>query len=497
MFGSLITIVLIAATIVGGLFGFNKQQDNINYLEQQLEEQEVQNLGSYYSVGGKYYKLWGSGITSSATSLILQSFTIPISDVELVMANFGDIGYGTIEPNNVSNVEFISFTGITQASDSAKATLTGVHRGLSFVYPYAASTTLAKAHPGGSRFIISNPPMHYSEYATRKNAELIWGDWTYSATNTPQYNESPSFTSGSLELTSVEWVSAQTNAGAADASTSTAGIVEIATNEELLDFTTTTGDTDRRLVIDMHRHATSTDKLGATTTVVMTDSDGKIDQSFYDLSEEYRFTGDLVSIASSTQMGTTTIKGTILIGTSTDDSLAINASTTAYGTTTIGVSSSDILRVGASTTFTNTTTTFDRPPVVLDNANATVTDPYSLATKSYVDSKLIHFVSSVATTTQKITAAYIDLDLSSIVGTNEAMVYFKLSKGGTGGSQALRAITKGDTTSAANAGGATVSLAANDAAYLLIKTDTSGVIQITDASTDGGVTTWTVIAYIK
>src|SRR5262245_7943435 len=97
--------------------------------------------------------LAGAGATSNAGSIILTS--LETRDGRAVtMSMLGSTGYATIEPGS-SKEEIVSFTGITQNANGT-ATLTGVSRGLDFVSPYAASTTLQKSHAGGTYFIVSN-----------------------------------------------------------------------------------------------------------------------------------------------------------------------------------------------------------------------------------------------------------------------------------------------------------------------------------------------------
>lgn len=147
-----------------------------------VEEEAIVETGGRFGanqvnfVGGKVYTLQGSGVNSSATSIILTSFDTPVTNTNLVMSDFGSIGYGTIEPQSSSRREFISFTSVTQNGDGT-ATLTGVTRGLSFVSPYTASSTLQLSHSGGSRFIISNPPQLYNEAAFKGNNEVLTGFW--------------------------------------------------------------------------------------------------------------------------------------------------------------------------------------------------------------------------------------------------------------------------------------------------------------------------------
>lgn len=141
------------------------------------------NLGAFNTVAGQAYFLFGGGVSASQTTITLTDFDIPVAGIPLQTSDFGDIGYLTLEPGSTARQEIVSFTGVTQNADDS-ATLTGVTRGLSPITPYTASTTLQKAHPGGSIAVLSNPPQFYEEFATLQNSETITGAWTITVTPT-------------------------------------------------------------------------------------------------------------------------------------------------------------------------------------------------------------------------------------------------------------------------------------------------------------------------
>jgi microcystin-dependent protein len=99
------------------------------------------------------FTLSGAGSSIGDTTLNLKSFK-DINGVNLVIANFGSIGYGTIEPGNGTQEEQISFSGITQNADGT-ATLTGVKHVL-FKTPFTETSGMTITHPGSVTFIISN-----------------------------------------------------------------------------------------------------------------------------------------------------------------------------------------------------------------------------------------------------------------------------------------------------------------------------------------------------
>lgn len=130
----------------------------------------------YKPFGGATYTL-GSSISSTQNTILLSSFLEPVSNIPYTMALLGtDIAYGTIAPKT-SQVEFISFTGITQ-NDNGSALLTGVTRGLNKKQPYEENTTFKLPHSGQSIFIISDAPQVFVEYAAKENDEIITGKWS-------------------------------------------------------------------------------------------------------------------------------------------------------------------------------------------------------------------------------------------------------------------------------------------------------------------------------
>ena len=106
--------------------------DLLSELENMNEE--VMTLGAAsFAVGGESYNLAGSGISSSATSIILSKFGYTQPNkvyYEFGMGNFGELGCLTLEPGINGRQEFVSFTGVTQNSSNSQTTLTRVVRGL-------------------------------------------------------------------------------------------------------------------------------------------------------------------------------------------------------------------------------------------------------------------------------------------------------------------------------------------------------------------------------
>lgn len=255
--------------------------------------QEQPDLGGVNSVAGIRYFLHGSGVSATDSSITLTSFKQPVNQYPLSMTDFGDIAYLTLEPGNTTRQEFISFTGVTQNSDGT-ATLTGVTRGLSFVSPYTASSTIRKAHPGGSDAVISNPPQFYERFINTFNSATSSGEHVWSSTTPPRYDVDPAnhragtYVSTTSEFASVRFVLA-TGAGAnVSATEAVRGEVELATQLEM-SSSTATGGTGASLILQS-RYATSSPSAVCGRCTPITGNNGKLSQSFFDLTQAFTWT---------------------------------------------------------------------------------------------------------------------------------------------------------------------------------------------------------------
>ena len=130
----------------------------------------------FYPAQLQPYSLSGGGAIAGATSVTLKSFQT-IEGVDLTMADFGAVGYATLEPGNGTQEEQISFTGVVQNSNGS-ATLTGV-KSVLFITPYTETSGLSKTHAGSTPFIISNTSGFYSQFPAKQNDETITGQWTF------------------------------------------------------------------------------------------------------------------------------------------------------------------------------------------------------------------------------------------------------------------------------------------------------------------------------
>ena len=297
-----------AALVAAGVAGFfiHKQSD----VPAQTPQNE-QGFGSVNAVAGVPYYLYGSGVGTSDTSVTLTSFKQPTNGYKLSMTDFGTTGYLTLEPGNSTRQEFVSFTGVTQNADGT-ATLTGVTRGLSFVSPFTASSTLQKAHAGGSTAVISNPPQFYERFAVKENTQYITGAWGFQGT-------APTSTTCATanELCNKAYVDAGFNAGAATSTETNGGIVELGTlAEQASGFS---GGANKPTVLQT-KNSTSTCQVVGSYNIVASTTSGKLDKNCFDQTLNYTLSGTLLESASTTFTATTSISAS----SATNNALILN-----------------------------------------------------------------------------------------------------------------------------------------------------------------------------
>ena len=277
--------VLIAPTLwLLGVAGYQvPTSQQLSAYQAQAEQQYTNNniaYGSVQPIAGQTYSLSGGGISSSATTITLTSFTIkqtgqPIQTSDLV----GSSGtfYVTIEPGSNTKQEIVGCTGVTQAA--TYASFTGCTRGLSPIYPYTASSTLQFSHAGGSSVVFSDPPQLFNQYAAYANAGTFTNQITFSV---PPIGINPGGQPNSSEtVNGVGQLSTAAQAGAG----------------------TSVGSTGARLLLPASL-ATSTCQTAAFSVLVSSSTTGKLNPPCLDTSYPYNFTG-------TTTFATTTVNGAI------------------------------------------------------------------------------------------------------------------------------------------------------------------------------------------
>lgn len=216
-------------------------------------------------------------------------------------------GYFTIDPGQ-TDAERILCTGATGT------TLTGCVRGLpADGTSEIASTTLAVEHDIGSIIIMSNIAQFYNNYLN------VWDDQTATGTKTflslPKVPEdTPTDNSEVASWGVINLVALQ---GAATSSESTAGIGIVGTGQQIASSTQFDADNPHFVNTEL---GTSTPGIRAVGYFPVSKHSGYLDHSWFDLSEDFTFTGE-VNLATSTMFG---VQGGLMPA----------GSITAYATTT-------------------------------------------------------------------------------------------------------------------------------------------------------------------
>jgi hypothetical protein len=205
--------------------------------------------------------------------------TITLNDLEdiygntLTMADFGNIGYGRIDPDGDEVSESFTFSGVTANSDGT-FTLTGIKTVLA-KYPYTQTSGLARSHSINAIVRFTNTASFYDNFANKENDEIIDGTWTFDGDNLPRVD---SYTAPTLdtEFAPKKYIDDTAISGAPDGTETVKGIWEGATQAEM-SAGTATGTTGAYLLLKS-QYASSTSP--STTTVPITNTSGKLDDSW-------------------------------------------------------------------------------------------------------------------------------------------------------------------------------------------------------------------------
>lgn len=192
------------------------------------------------------FTLSGAGAITGATAIILSSMET-IDGGEVTMADFGAIGYGTLEPGNGELEEQISFTGITQNTNGT-ATLTGVKNVL-MIYPYTEASGTTKTHAGATTFVISNTSGFYNKLLAKDDDATITGKFTFPNDDVSNAGiATDTDTAVATAFVTLGQLSRQAISGASNASTTVKGIVQLPTQAQV-DAKTSAGSTGALLVV--------------------------------------------------------------------------------------------------------------------------------------------------------------------------------------------------------------------------------------------------------
>lgn len=179
--------------------------------------------------------LAGSGVLVGATSIVLISLTDIYGNAITNISSFGDKGYITCEPDT-SNEEGATFTSVT-ANANGTVTLGGVSTILA-QSPYTETSGLVRSHSGGTKVVITDNVAFWNTFGNKNNDEVLTGRWTTGVTP-----------STANDLVNKAYVDGVAVAGAPNASTTVKGIVEEATQAEVL-AKTAAGGTAARLFVN-------------------------------------------------------------------------------------------------------------------------------------------------------------------------------------------------------------------------------------------------------
>jgi len=229
-----------------------------------------------------------SKITSSATSMTLVSGTDkagnPLSGYMCFVLDEG-----------TASEEFVCGT-------ASSTSVTGMIRGIDPVDGDLEVASLKKEHRRGASVKVTN----YPQLAIL--SRILNGDETLPNALEYATSVSTSTLAGNNQyLASVGYVNNVSYAGTSDADEDTKGIVEQATRSEL-GSGVSSGDTSAPLFVPNQYFSTSS---SATTSVVVTKSNGKINQNFWDLTEDFTWSGEHTFSATATFSGMTTFNGAV------------------------------------------------------------------------------------------------------------------------------------------------------------------------------------------
>lgn len=189
--------------------------------------------------------LAGSGVIVGATSIVVTTFT-DIYGNALALSDFGTKGYITLEPDT-TNEEGATFTSVTLNANGT-TTLGGISTILA-KSPYTETSGLIRAHSGGTKVVITDNVAFWNGFSNKNNDETILSLWTLPGDNVNRpVLSADNDTLNTNALVTFGQLSRQAIAGAANASTTVKGLVQLPTQAQV-DAKTTTGSTGALLAL--------------------------------------------------------------------------------------------------------------------------------------------------------------------------------------------------------------------------------------------------------
>lgn len=169
-------------------------------------------------------------LASDGATIYVNEF-VDHKDNALALSDFG--AWFVVVLKQGSNIEVIKCDGITQNADgTADLSIATNGRHLNATTPYAGGATGLDFQT--AEVIVTNDPYTVSQFASKINAETVSGVWTFDKDTGRPKLSADADTAVDEEFVSFGQLARQAIAGAADASTTVAGLVEEATTAEAL-----------------------------------------------------------------------------------------------------------------------------------------------------------------------------------------------------------------------------------------------------------------------
>ncbi len=248
-----------------------------------------------------------AGESAAATTMRVTPYPKDLDGTKLTIADLGTLPTVTVDPKITGIEEIEGFTAIVDNGDNT-ATLTGLTRDLTSKYPYTTAGT-GRAHGAGATVVFGNNPQIYGRLWAPENQATSTAILYFTSTLMPRFDVDPGAAAYTLAPNTVFVNMAQLTrtsiAGATNATRSAQGLVQVA-NRGDASISTALGSTGAFMCLTTDIATSSPSISMATSSVVMTGSDGRISPTFMSTSSVYTL-GGIVSNASSTFLGTTTI----------------------------------------------------------------------------------------------------------------------------------------------------------------------------------------------
>lgn len=280
--------------------------------------------GMGFSVSSGYNETITLPLTANATTISVSS--VNDNDGVQLALSATNKGYFTIDPGQ-PDVERVICTGVSAS------TLTGCTRGLaSSGSSETGSSTLASSHDVGSRIIMTNIAQFYNNFVNTSDAQDVAGIKNFesrptTATSTPTSDG---------QVATIYDLNNATTSGGLIATESIRGTGQIATAAEQAG---NSFDSSNPQFMST-KYASSTP---AANFAVIAESDGKLNQGWLDLTEDYAWSGTNSNTGTTSFSGPVTFTGNVSGATKFGGSGADGALSITSGTTTIDASNANMV----------------------------------------------------------------------------------------------------------------------------------------------------------